>query len=336
MANEMRWSVQSGYLTNNDLNKAFQRVAQPLMRFRQFTKFKTAFGAHKGSSQNWLKVSNAGSYGGKLTETKTMHEANQPITLGTASVDEYGLSIPLTQKVQTLSEFDVKSIVRESLLNDAVKVIDGDIERQFNATLLRYVATASASAAVFSTNGTTTKTNTSGMNLYHIRKMVLKLKQRNVPGFTSMGGGYSCIASHECLDSLSANMESVNQYVESGAAKIANGEVGRVHGVSFIEDGWATRVNFNSTTRLAVTNAAGAGGSYPGGYWTKAKSGAAYLFGSPTVREIVTTPEEIRAKVVTDYGRSHGLAWYGMFGWKIEWDTSGGADSRIIKWDSNA
>ena len=42
--------------------------------------------------------------------------------------------------------------------------------------------------------------------------------------------------------------------------------------------------------------------------------------------------EEIRAKEITDYGRSHGLAWYFMGGWKIAWNDE--PNARIIKWDS--
>lgn len=36
MAGEMLWTTQSGFLTNNKLNKTFQKAAQPLLRFRQF------------------------------------------------------------------------------------------------------------------------------------------------------------------------------------------------------------------------------------------------------------------------------------------------------------
>jgi len=56
------------------------------------------------------------------------------------------------------------------------------------------------------------------------------------------------------------------------------------------------------------------------------------MFGADTVREIITVPEEIRLKVTTDYGRSKGIAWYGLFGWVIEWDDE--PNARIIKWDS--
>lgn len=34
MSYEMYWSTQSGYLTNNELNKTFQKAAQPMTRFR--------------------------------------------------------------------------------------------------------------------------------------------------------------------------------------------------------------------------------------------------------------------------------------------------------------
>jgi hypothetical protein len=328
----MTWSVHNGVLTNNQLNKTFQREAQPLNRFRQFVKFKSAFGKGVGQTENWLKVSNAGpaagttTYGGQLTETNTMFEAGQPLALGTVTVQEYGMAIPMTFKVQTLSEFDVMTIVRESLLDDQVKVIDGVIERQFNATLLRWTGLTSATQT-FTTNGTTAGTNnaTLGMNGgYHVRKIVLELKKRNVPGFQRLGGDYGAIVSHEAAEGLVGSLTSVNQYTTQGYEKLLNGEQGRWHGVRFVEDGFATRFTTSATARTATAIS-----------WTN-NDGVAYFFGSPTVREIVAIPEHIRAKVVTDYGRSHGLGWYMIGGWKIEWDTSGGADSRIVKWDSAA
>ena len=334
MANEMNWVNHSGVLTNEDLNKSFQRVAQPLFRFRQFVKFKEAFGKHKGQSQNWLKVSNASDFGGTLVETNTMHETTQALVWGTVTVNEYGLSIPMTFKVQALSEFDVKQIIRESLMDDMVKVIDGSVEREFNKTLLRYTG-LTASTSSITTNGTVTDTNTSTLNSFHLRKMALQLKTRNVPGFTGLGGSYVAILSHEAHESLVGALESTNQYTTQGYEKILNGEVGKWNDIRIVSDGFASRLNYDASARTADTTV-DVGSSAAGSNWGGGLSGGGYVFGSPTVREIVAVPEEIRAKVVTDYGRSHGLGWYGIFGWKIEWDTSGGANSRIIKWDSAA
>jgi N4-gp56 family major capsid protein len=322
MAGEMLWATQSGYLTNNKLNMMFQKAAQPLCKFRQFVKFKEAFGKQQGETVNWLKVANVSTYGGKLVETQTMHETKQPLTWGTLTVSEYGNSIPFTFKIQALSEFDVMEIMRGGLLDDAVKCMDGEVEQQFDATPLRYVGTATG-GAVITTNGTATKTNTSSFNAYHVRRMVDELKKRNVPGWGGLGGDYVCICSIEALSGLYADVEDIWQYTESGYKKVLNGEVGRYYGTRFVEDTFATRYTYDSSARTATAKS-----------WTKGKSLDAYMFGSPTVREAIVVPEEIRMKVTTDYGRSKGIAWYSLGGWKIEWDTI--ADARIIKWDSHA
>lgn len=317
MAGEMLWTQQSGYLTNNKLNKMFQTQAQPLLRFRQFVALKEAFGKNSGETVNWLKVANVTDFGGKLTETNTMHETKQALTWGTLTVDEYGNSIPFSFKVESLSEFDLKEIIREGLLDDAVKCIDGEVERQFNATPLRYVGTATGGYAL-TTDGTATATNTSVLNSYHVRKMRLELEKRNVP---TWDGDYACVASLEACESLEGAMESVFQYTEIGIKKIFNGEIGRLHGVRFIKDGFASRFVYDSTAKTATAKS-----------WTGNNSLDAYMFGRPTVREAIVVPEEIRMKVTTDYGRSKGLGWYGLFGWNIERDDE--PNARIIKWDS--
>jgi hypothetical protein len=212
--------------------------------------------------------------------------------------------------------------MKGGLLDDAVKCMDGEVERQFNGCYLRYVGTAT-DGAVITTNGTTTKTNTSSFNAYHVRRMVDELKKRNVPGWSGLGGDYVCICSIEALSGLYTDVEDIWQYTESGYKKVLNGEVGRYYGVRFVEDTFATRYVYDSSARSATAIS-----------WTKSKSLPAYMFGSPTVREVVVVPEEIRMKVTTDYGRSKGLAWYFLGGWKLEWDDE--PNARIIKWDSAA
>lgn len=320
MGSPMVWTTQSGFLTNNKLSKDFQRAAQPLLKFRQFVSIKEAFGKHAGESVNWLRVANIDDYGGDLVETNTMHETKQGLTWGTLSVNEMGNSIPFTFKIEALSEFDVQEIVKGGLLDDSVKCLDGKIERQFNASPLRYVGSSTTTYA-FTTNSVATATNTSILNSYHIRKMVLELKKRNVSGYSKLGGDYGCVASLEAIENLQGAMETINSYTESGYKKILSGEVGRIHGVRFVEDAFASRFTYDSTAKTATAKS-----------WTGANSLDAYFFGSPTVMEAIVVPEEIRMKVVTDYGRSKGIAWYWMGGFKIVREIA--ADATIIKWDS--
>jgi hypothetical protein len=203
-----------------------------------------------------------------------------------------------------------------------VKCIDGIVEQEFAATPLYYVGTATDGYAL-TTNGTATATNTSILNTYHVRRMILELKKRNVPGWGTANGDYACIASHEACEGLFSALETINSNTVDSQKKIYNGEIGRYFGVRFIEDGFATRFTYSASGRSATAKS-----------WTQAKSLDAYVFGSPTVMEAVVVPEEVRIKEVTDYGRSHGIAWYYLGGAKLVWNTA--ADARIIKWASAA
>lgn len=316
---QILWSTQSGYLSNGHLNMKFQKAAQPLMRFRQFVDIKEAFGKQKGETVNWLKVANIGTYGGLVAETSTMPESSQSLTWGTLTVNEYGNSLPFSFKLEALSMFDVNKIIKSGLLDDAVKCLDGVVERQFNNTPLRYVGTSTTGFAL-TTNGTATATNTSILNSYHVRKMRLELEKRNVP---TWDGDYVMIVSLEAAESLEGAMESVYQYTESGAEKIFSGEIGRLHGVRFVKDSFASRFLYDSTAKTATAKS-----------WSGAQSLDGYMFGRPTVREAIVVPEEIRMKLVTDYGRSKGIAWYSLGGWQLEWTDEPSA--RVIKWDSAA
>lgn len=322
MSYEMQWSTQSGYLTNNTLNKKFQKVAQPMTKFRQFCEIKEAFGKQKGETVNWLKVSNMSTYGRQIAETETMPETTLPLSWGTVTVGEYGMSIPFTFKVESLSEFDIEGLIRGALLDDNVKVIDGVVEREFNKTPNRYVAVSTTSATTY-TASSATATNTSALNTFHVEEMVGFLKNLNVPGFAGLNGDYVFIGSPKTLAGIKTALTGIYQYTELGLKYIANGEIGRYHGVRFVEENFAASYVFAPTTGAATAIS-----------WTKGSSAPGYMFGGPTVREAVAVPEEIRVKVPTDYGRSKGIAWYGLFGWALEWTTT--ANARIIKWDSNA
>ena len=244
-------------------------------------------------------------------------------------------SIPLTQKVQNLSRFDIDKILRDGLMDDMVKCLDGLAERQFNKTKLRYVG-SSASTYALTTNGTTTTVATSALNTYHLRKMILELTKRNVPGWQKAGGGYTLIASHEAAEGLLGALESVYQYTEAGVSRLFAGEIGKYFDTRVVADGYASRFIYNSTARTSTSiQAASTTDGYVSTAWSAAAnvlSGPAYLFGSPTVMEAIAVQEEIRAKEITDYGRSHGIAWYYLGGFQLVWDDA--ANSRIIKWDS--
>jgi hypothetical protein len=314
----INWVTNNGYLTNNKLSLDYLRVAQPLYKFRQFVSTKEAFGKQQGESVFWLKVANLSTRGGTLVETNTMHESDQSLSWGTVTVGEYGNSVPFTFKMEALSEFDVKEILKSGLMDDQVKVLDGVVEREFNKCPMRYVGT-STTTGTLTTDSVATVSNTSVLNSYHTRKMRLQLEKLLVPHWE--GNDYAMITSLEAAEGMEGALETTNSYTETGYAKLLSGEVGRMHGVRFVKDSYASRYVTDATARTETAIS-----------WAQGQSGVAYMFGKDTVKEAVAVPEEVRLKVVTDYGRSKGLAWYTISGWAIVW--SDYANSRIIKWDT--
>ena len=329
----MLWSNHSGVLTNNQLSKTFRRVAQPLFKFRQFCDTKFAFGKGSGESITWLQVANLGNYGGKLTETNTFFETTQPLYRCTSTVNEYGLSIPWTFKSEALSEFDVEEIMRSGLVDDMAKVLEGLAEREFSDTPLKVTATTTASLNVCT--GTATASNTGGINSLHVRKCILELKKRNIPGFTKLGGGYVGILSAgatDCLrgeitDGSTGGMASTGFLgSETGSKIFINGEIGSLHGVRLVEDTFGTMFAYDPTTRTAtskksLTTSRTLKTLTQATYWqTGAECLESYFFGSPTVAQVISVPEEIRRKIPTDYGRSKGIAWYAILDFKLMWD----------------
>lgn len=299
------WATGSlgGYLSNVKLSAEIRHAAQPLQKFRQFVNIHEALGKGKGDAIIFEKVSNVASQGGTLVETNTMPETQITIRKGTLTVTEYGNSIPWTGKLEALATFDIENLTTRAARDDQAKVLDSAAATQFVAGDQDYVC-LSATSGTFTTAGAAGGTANSNLNGYHIRQLVKNLKKRNIPKYD--GENYICIASVEALDGLLADTATAG-WVEAAKygdpERLFRGEVGKYGGVRFVEE-----TNF-------LANTLGTGSAF----------GEAVIFGSDAVVEAIATPEEMRIKEPTDYGRSQGLCWYGILGFLIMWDYS--ADS---------
>jgi len=309
------WGTASlgGNLAQAYLTKWFRTVSQPLTRFRQICDVKEAIGKHRGDTFNWDIIANIATQGTQLAETSTIPATNFTVTKGTLTVTEWGNSIPFTRKLMELSQHDVKQIVRTSLANDMAKALDQDIMEQLSdACPLVFQQSAGTDTAnvVLYTNGTGTQTNATPLTYQHIINIVDTMKERNIPAFD--GEDYVCIAHPSTFSALRSALVSVNQYTETGYKKILNGEIGRFGGVRFVEQ--------TNVSKVTPTTAA-------------AMSWAVFIGGEAMI-EAVSIPEEIIVKEITDYNRSHGLAWYYLGGFGLTWTTA--ANARCAFWWPNA
>jgi N4-gp56 family major capsid protein len=321
------WAVNSlgGYFYSLNLSKELRTALQSSSKFRQFADVKDAAGKNKGESFTWDTVSNVAVQGGTLVETNTMPETQFTITQGTLTINELGNSVPFTNKLESLSQFSVAAPVTKALRNDAMKVIDALAHQQFNRTPLRVVPTTqnSTTAVTLTTNGTATVTNSVAMGKGHVKAIVDIMKERNIPAFTA--DDYYALAWPTTFRTLKNDLESIHQYTDRGMTMIMNGEVGRYENCRFVEQTNIPRGGAaDSTTFNAFTNTSDA--------WNNGLSDWAFFFGEDTVAEGIAVPEEVRAKIPTDYGRSKGVAWYALLGFGLVQTSA--SEARVVKYDS--
>lgn len=325
------WSVDAvgGYMHSLNLSDKLRMEVLPVVKFRQFCDAKdaTEMGLHKGQAFNWNVYSRLAVGGGSLDETEEMPVSNFTITQKALTVTEYGNAVPYSGKLDDLSLHDVTEIVHRVLKIDCVETLDGAAHAQFNNTFLEVqpASGTSTTAITVTTGGTVGSATTIAINKTHIKLIVDQLKERNIPPY--MGDDYFAIARPSTWRTFKDDLEGISQYVETGFAKIRNGEIGRYEGMRFTEQtSVATGGAEDSTTwTFRVADA-----------WNNAPADWAFFFGEDTVAEAIVIPEEVRGKIPTDYGRSRGVAWYylGGFGLVHGSDAATVLNARIMKWES--
>ena len=306
-----------GYMGSPLLSNKLRMAVQPLTRFRQFCDIKEAKGLHNGDLFHWNVYSDVKDQGGKLKEDQQMPETNFKVKQSTLVITEYGNSVPYTGKLDDLSVHPVTEIIHKTLKNDCRKAFDIEAHAEFNKTPLQAVGKPNG-AIDLSENGTASGPNTELLTTGHVKSVADLMEERNIPTYD--GENYMALSRPTTLRPFKNELEQIRQYTPEGYTAIVNGEKGRYEGIRFVQQ-----------TNIPSEN------------WKSKKSDATYFFGSDTVCEAMTIPEEIRGKLPGDYGRSKGVAWYALLGYGLSHtgkaangspDTEMAKQCRIIKWAS--
>lgn len=228
--------------------------------------------------------------------------------------------MPYSGKLEDLSKFSVRKPVMQALRNDAKKTFDRAAYAQFYTTPLRVVAQSATftNAVTLTTNGTATLTNSCAFGAGHAKAITDLMKERNIPAY--VGDDYMAIGWPSTFRTLKNTLETLHQYTESGIKLVFNGEIGRYENQRYVEQ---------TNVSKGITATGSSGTAWAGGF-----SDWIFFLGEDTVMEGIVTPEEMRAKIPTDFGRSKGVAWYyeGGFGLAL----TAAADARVVMWDSAA
>jgi N4-gp56 family major capsid protein len=305
-----------------------RRTLQPLTKFRQFLDAKDdALSLHAGDTYYWNVYQNLQKRGTRLTETSPIPETSFKTLRRSLTIGEFGNSVPYTGKLEALAEHDIKTIINQTFIDDARKSFDYEVFAVMKQTPLRVAPTGgnSATAVTLTTNSATATTNNAAMTNDHVKAIVDTMKERNIAPY--MNDDYFCITRPKALRTFKNNLEAIVKYVDMGVQKIMAGEIGRYEGCRFIEQTNIPEGGANdSTTFDPLSDTADA--------WNNGLSSWAFFFGKDVGAEALVIPEEVRAGIPSDFGRSKKLAWYSMTGFGLSHPDA--ANARIVMWDSAA
>jgi N4-gp56 family major capsid protein len=314
---------------SDELSDVLRQQVQPLTKMRQLCDAEdgTKKGLNRGDKFNWDVYSNVGTQGRRLDESAPIPETGFTILQHQLTVYEAGNSVPYTGKLVALAKHQVAAIIDKTLKDDARKYFDIEAYLQFKNTALRVEPSSGTSTTAINldTSGTATVTNNVSLGTGHVKAIVDTMKERNIPPYTA--DDYVGVSHPTTFRNFKNSLETIHQYTETGLAHIFNGEIGRYESTRYIEQTFIPKGGAANATSYDPWG----GIAQP---WTNNLSSWAFFLGGDTVTEAVCVPEEIRAKIPGDYGRSRGIAWYYLGGFGLVHTDA--TNSRVVMWDSAA
>jgi N4-gp56 family major capsid protein len=304
------WSTSAlgGTLTSETLSRKARFKAQKKCRFRQLVRVELEFGAHNGDYISLRKFGDLQDAGKKVGEKEKVPETQFLITSGQVQVGEYTNSVPYTQRLSLFAKLSIEDATMVNLTNDMVKTLDHAAAEPFRDADIIYTPTGNTTNKdrALATNGTPADTATRNISAWDIRNIVDDMRSvYNIPAYD--GNDYLCVASSVALRGLKEDSDWVEAAKYGDPEKLFSGEVGRYYGCRFIEEN-------NSLTH-----------SMAGGL------GEMIFMGWDPVVEIVAYPEEIQAKIGSDYGRDRAIRWVYFGGWGKTWDYAADGEARMVR-----
>ena len=292
--------------------------AQGIMRFEEFAIRKQELLAAPGENIKFTIYDDLSQRGDELTENVPLISKAMSATQKTITVKEWGNAIKVSEKLLRLSWDDVMAeaatllgrdyaVTRDLALRDA---LFGGASNNFTTNDLALGGDnkenisdpAQPQAGIAGIDADET------FSIDSIRYAVEVLQTNDAPKF--FGDYYVCFLHPHQAAYLRRDSDWVNAHQYVGTRNLFNGEIGRFEDVIFV------------VTTHAPNGAAAA--TAPGYDSTLDEAGAggidlykACVFGDQCLYVADSLPVELRDNGVEDFGRTHGLAWYSIFGTEV-------------------
>lgn len=329
---EITWDQYDGFIHSNQVSNKLRESLRPRAKLRQFAtlpdELETTAVQGKGERFYWNVIGKPAMQNFRLNETERIPSSTLSTTQNSLVVTEMGRAIERTEKAETLSMQRWEKIIKSALAYMASHQFEVEVYLQLKGTPL-WVAPSggtSTTAVTLTTNSSTVTTNNVAFGTGHVKAINDLMQIRNIPPNMDRDA-YVAVGGISTLRPVSNDLETINQYTETGYSRIMFGEIGRYDDMIFVKQNMiASGGAVDSTTYDPYTDTADA--------WNNAQSDWIVFLGDDPVTEAAVVPEEIRAKLPEDYGRDKGAAWYYLGGFGLTYPDA--TNARAVFWGSAA
>lgn len=309
------WSLApSGVYKSHQMSNDLREAAIAKTVVMPFIGVEDGSGKKVGESVTVSRVSNiAVPSNARLTEADPIPEDSISMSTTAVTMVEWGRSVPFTNFRESLDKFDPMNKIQRQLMRQMRLVLDdaGATAMVSSSVKVKAIPTGVA-ALTFDTDGTASTSATVNINYYHIERIRdYAVDTLLIPAYYD-NGDYACIGNTQFMRGLKDDpkFESWNKY--NDPQKKANSEIGRIEQVRLVET--------NNTSVFSKN------------LGTNSNLGEGVIFGEDFVTVAIAEDPELRVQMNKgqDYGRQHGVAWYGILEFLVVWDTATAGEGRGI------
>ena len=304
------YDAPTGVYKNHKLSSQIRLAAIQAAKFMQFVKPEGGYGRKMGESVTITRASNvAVPTSDVLNELDRIPEDTISLSTQAVTVAERGRAIPYSNLAVDLGHVDLENVIQKKLRDQLKLSMDISAATAFKEGQVKAIPTGVA-ATTFDTDGTPSSAAVSNLNMYHVESI------RDYMFSTLLidpyeGDDYVCILITKAKRGLMRDPNWVDWKKYTDPAAKYNGEIGRIENIRFVET--------NHTGALSDSKGTGS------------VLGEGVFFGADPVTMAVVSDPELRAKESEDYGRSKGVAWYGVYGYAQVWgDSATAGEARVV------
>ena len=302
------YDAPTGTYKNNAISKRLYRSAVEDAVFMDHVRPVEGYGKKMGENVTLTRVRRITEPSSAvLTEAERIPEDAFTLATRTVTPQELGRSVPYTSLAEDFSKFDLENPIQEELRKQLKLVLDALAATAFQACQVKYAVTGLASNSI-ATAGTFGATSSANMNTWHLEQIRDYLYDTLFCP-PAEGDNFVGIFRTLALRGIKSDpaWEEWHKYTDPSSK--FNSEAGKWEDIRLIETNHA-----NALGKVGTSSVLGEG----------------VVFGADAVTMAEVMSPELRAAVPQDYGRSKGIAWYGILGYAEIHNTANAGEARII------